>query len=127
MDMSKKAIFFAALALMFAFGMSVDASAQKPKRPLKQFGRWLGDGLGNGYHWRHKGPDVGYYNPYSVLNSQRITADSLSSVVVPAMDFAQPLRQSDISPQPSDPNTTSEPVIRDEERFPRLDRRSDDN
>jgi hypothetical protein len=127
MDMSKKAFFVAALALLFAFGFSVESNAQKPKRPLKQFGRWLGDGLGNGYHWRNKGPNVGYYNPYSVLNSQRISDGSLSSISVPAMDFAQPLIQSDVSPPPVVPNTANEPVIREEGILQRQDQRGDND
>lgn len=45
------------------------ASAQRGRPGINQTFRFLGNFQSAGYHWRNPGPSVGYYNPYSPLNS----------------------------------------------------------
>lgn len=67
--MSKK-ILAVTVCLAIAVVCCSEVSAQRAPLKLNQAFRYLGHGQSTGYHWRTPGPCVGYYNPYSRLNSE---------------------------------------------------------
>ena len=58
--------------LVVCFAMPDQASAQRGRKGVNQTFRFLGAFHSAGYHYRTPGPCVGYYNPYSRVNTHLV-------------------------------------------------------
>ena len=88
----KKFLLVALTAVVVCGGFALECQAQNPFK--RQFvGRWLGQGVGDGYHRCNPGYDSSYYNPYSAHNSTLVSQSPEYLALEAQQAFHQPAQR----------------------------------